>query len=83
MNDGLLYPTLAEVDNHEESQQMEDCNEDKTPSHSDIFLKPESECKRREQYDNDQEKTKNNCQGGGRNQAHHLVNHIKFDVFCL
>ena len=83
MHDGLLYPTLTEMDDQIEKQQMDGGNEDETPSHSDIILEPEGEGKRREQDDGDEKETEYDCQGGGRNQARYLVNHIKFDVFSL
>ena len=62
---------------------MECSHDDEAPSHSNKILKPEGEGKRREQYHGDEEKTEYECQGSRRYQACHLVNHIKFDVFCL
>ena len=83
MYERFFDPGLAEADDQDEEQEMDERHDEEGQSRARVVGQPEGEGEREEHQYGDDDEEKEDCQGGRRHQAYHLVNHIELDIFRL
>ena len=83
MDERTFNPFLVEDKEKDDDKQMGTAYHDEGRCHADVLAQPEGESQRDEQQHGHDEQEEHDSQGGGRQQAHHLVYHVQLDVLRL